>query len=442
VGIFYQSCRFNILRYRKRHLIKEVDNLSEAKKFYIVKNTVEHQVVILMKKSIEDISIDGQKVLVRCDFNVPMDEQGNITNDMRIRSALPTIRYLQKHQTGIILMSHLGRPKGIPNKKYSLYPVSIRLHQLLNTKVHFIEDDRVVSEKTKNIVKNMKNGEIMLLENVRFRKEETDNDFTFSKELSSLGDIFVNDAFGSAHRAHASTAGIAEFLPSVSGYLIKKELDVMGSALENPERPFTAILGGAKVSDKIGVIKNLLHKANTLIIGGGMAYTFLKAKGYDVGKSLLEEDKIELAKSLIDEAIEKKVKLLLPEDVVVAEEFKNETKFKCVKKDEIPPDFMGLDIGRQTIEIFKKEIMQSGTIIWNGPMGVFEMPNFAKGTEAIAMAMADSNALTIIGGGDSAAAVEQMGFAEKMTHISTGGGASLEFLEGIELPGVAALDDK
>ena len=393
-----------------------------------------------MKKSIEDISVDGKRVLVRCDFNVPMDEEGNITDDMRIRSALPTIEYLQKHDAKIILMSHLGRPKGTPDKKYSLEPVANHLKQLLNAEVIFAEDGSVIGEKAKKNVEDMKEGQIVLLENVRFRKEETENDPVFSKELASLGDIFVNDAFGSAHRAHASTAGVAKFLPSVSGYLIKKELDVMGTALENPKRPFTAILGGAKVSDKIGVIKNLLHKVDTLIIGGGMAYTFLKAQGYEVGKSILEEDKVKLAKSLLDEAKAKKVKLLLPEDLIVAKEFKNDTEYKCVEKDEIPLDWMGLDIGKVTIEIFTREIMDSKTIIWNGPMGVFEMSNFAKGTEAIARALSDSDALTIIGGGDSAAAVEQMGFAEKMTHISTGGGASLEFLEGKELPGVAVLD--
>ncbi len=396
---------------------------------------------VIVKKSIEDISVNGKRVLVRCDFNVPMDEDKNITDDMRIRSALPTIKYLQEHHAKIILMSHLGRPKGTVDKKYSLEPVAKQLNQLLETEIIFAEDDLIVGEKTKKVVANMKEGEIVLLENVRFRKEETDNDPNFSKELASLGDIFVNDAFGSAHRAHASTAGIAQYLPSVSGYLIKKELDIMGSALDNPQRPFTAILGGAKVSDKIGVIRNLLHKVDTLIIGGGMAFTFLKAQGYEVGKSILEEDKVELAKSLLEEAKKKNVKLLLPEDVVVAKEFKNDTEYKCVKKDEIPSGWMGLDIGKKTIEIFSKEISQSRTIIWNGPMGVFEMSNFAKGTEGIAWALSDSDALTIIGGGDSAAAVEQMGFASKMTHISTGGGASLEFLEGKELPGVAALDD-
>lgn len=394
-----------------------------------------------MKKSIENVNVKGKKVIVRCDFNVPMDENKNITDDMRIRSSLPTIKYLISNGAKVILMSHLGRPKGAPDEKYSLEPVAQRLSELLEKDVVFANDDLIVGVESKKAVENMKEGEIVLLQNVRFRKEETDNDPNFSKELASLAEIFVNDAFGSAHRAHSSTTGIAEFLPSVSGYLIKKELDIMGKALENPDRPFVAILGGAKVSDKIGVIKNLLNKVDTLIIGGGMAYTFLKAQGHEIGKSLLEEDKIELAKSLLSEAEKNDVKLLLPVDVIAAKEFKNETDFESVSIDKIPNDKMGLDIGEKTVEIFREEILAAGTVIWNGPMGVFEMPNFAKGTEGIAKALSVSPAVSIIGGGDSAAAVEQMGFADKMSHISTGGGASLEFLEGRELPGVAALED-
>lgn len=394
-----------------------------------------------MKKSIEDVSLKGKKVIVRCDFNVPMDDEKNITDDIRIRSSIPTIQYLIDNNAKVILMSHLGRPKGTPNPKYSLEPVAERLSQLLKKEVTFINEDAVVNEKTKEVTAELKDGEVALLQNVRFRKEETDNNLEFAKELADLAEIFVNDAFGTAHRAHASTAGIAEFLPAVSGYLIKKEIDFIGKALENPERPFTAILGGAKVSDKIGVIKNLLNKVDALIIGGGMAYTFLKAQGHEIGQSLLEEDKVDLAKSLLNEAKEKNVRLLLPVDVVAAKEFKNDTEFKCVTIENIPSDKMGLDIGKETIEIFRQEIVKSKLIIWNGPMGVFEMPNFAIGTEGVAKALADSSAITIIGGGDSAAAVEQLGYADKMTHISTGGGASLELLEGKELPGLKVLED-
>ena len=394
-----------------------------------------------MKKSIEDISIKGKKVIVRCDFNVPMDDEKNITDDIRIRSSIPTIQYLIDHKAKVVLMSHLGRPKGTPNPKYSLEPVAKRLSEILKKEVTFIDEDRVVNEKTRAAAAGLQDGEVALLQNVRYRKEETDNNLEFAKELASLAEVFVNDAFGTAHRAHASTAGIAEFLPAVSGYLIKKEIDFIGKALENPERPFTAILGGAKVSDKIGVIKNLLNKVDALIIGGGMAYTFLKAQGYEIGQSLLEADKIDLAKSLLDEAKKKNVNLLLPVDIVAAKEFKNDTEFECVSIENMPSDKMGLDIGKETIEIFRQEILKSKLIIWNGPMGVFEMPNFAIGTEGIAKALSDSSAVTIIGGGDSAAAVEQLGYADKMTHISTGGGASLELLEGKELPGLKVLED-
>lgn len=395
-----------------------------------------------IKKTIEDITVKGKKVLVRCDFNVPMDDNKNITDDIRIRGAIPTIKYLVDHGAKVILLSHLGRPKGTFDGKYSLEPVAKRLADLLNQEVIFAADEEVVGDSAKKAVSEMKAGEVVLLENVRFRKEEKKNDPEFSKELAGLGDLFVNDAFGTAHRAHASTAGIAEHIPCVAGYLIQREIDIMGKALHNSERPFVAILGGAKVSDKIGVIKNLTDKVNVLIIGGGMAFTFLKAKGYGIGKSLLEEEKIELAKELMDNAKEKGVKMLLPLDVVVAEEFKNDTYHKTVEVDKIPDNMLGLDIGDKTIELFASEIRQAKTVIWNGPMGVFEMPAFAVGTKEIAKAVSESKGTTIIGGGDSAAAVDQLGFAEKMTHISTGGGASLEFLEGIELPGIAAIENK
>lgn len=394
------------------------------------------------KKNIEDVKVKGKRILVRCDFNVPMDENKNITDDIRIKGALPTIKYLVNQEAKVILMSHLGRPKGEPNKKYSLEPVAERLAQLLHQEVTFAADEEVVGTSAKKAVEEMKNGEVVLLENVRFRKEEEKNDPQFSKELASLGEIFVNDAFGTAHRAHASTAGIADYLPCVSGYLIQKEIDIMGQALHSPERPFVAILGGAKVSDKIGVIKNLLEKVDALIIGGGMSFTFLKAKGYEVGTSLLEEDKVDLAKELLLKAEEKGVKLLLPFDVVVAKEFKAHAEHKTVEVTNMPADMMGLDIGKHTIEIFCEEILKAQTVVWNGPMGVFEMPAFAVGTEEVAKAVAESEGTTIIGGGDSAAAVEQLGFASRMTHISTGGGASLEFLEGITLPGIAAINDK
>lgn len=392
------------------------------------------------KKTIEDIDVRGKRVLVRVDFNVPMDENGNITDDRRIRAALPTIQYLIKNNAKVILMSHLGRPKGEFVPKYSLAPVAKHLSNLLGQEVIMAKD--VIGESAKNAVAGMKEGQVVLLENVRFHKEETKNDPEFAKALAQLGDIYVNDAFGSAHRAHASTEGVAHYLPAVAGYLIQKELEIMGKALENPSRPFVAILGGAKVSDKIGVIENLINKVDVLLIGGGMAYTFLKAKGYEVGNSLLEEDKVELAKQLMEKADEKGVKLLLPVDNVVAQEFKADAPHKVVDSDKIEAGWMGMDIGPKTREMFGEEIKKAKTVVWNGPMGVFEMPAFAEGTKAVAKYVGECGGTTIIGGGDSAAAVEQLGFADKMTHISTGGGASLEFLEGKVLPGIAALNDK
>lgn len=397
---------------------------------------------LLNKKTVEDLTVEGKKVLVRCDFNVPMSSEKGITDDIRIRAALPTIQYLVSKGAAVILMSHLGRPKGEANPKYSLAPVAKRIEELLNQSVIFADDDLVTGEKTVEMAKALKAGEIMLLQNVRFRKEEEKNDAGFSKELAALADLFVNDAFGTAHRAHSSTAGVADHLPSAMGYLIEKEVHFMGKALENPERPFVAILGGAKVSDKIGVIENLIEKVDALLIGGGMAYTFLKAQGYEIGNSLLEEDKIQLALDLMKKAKEKNVDLLLSTDVVVAKEFKADAEHMTVSFDSIPADYMGLDIGAKTIEDFSQKIKSAKTVIWNGPMGVFEMPAFAVGTKEVARAMAESDAITIIGGGDSAAAAEQLGFADKMTHISTGGGASLEFLEGKVLPGIDVLEAK
>lgn len=394
----------------------------------------------MAKRTLEDFNLSGKKVLVREDLNVPMDEDGRITDDTRIIAALPTIKYLSEQGAKVIIMSHLGRPKGEANKKYTLLPVAKRLSELLKQDVVFTED--CIGERAEKAVSNMQIKDVLLLENVRFHAEEERNDKEFARKLASMGDLYINDAFGTSHRAHASTVGVAEFLPSGAGFLMKKELETMGKALENPERPFVAILGGAKVSDKIGVIKNLLSKVDTLLIGGGMAFTFLKSQGHEIGKSLLEQDKVELAASLLKEAKEKDVNLILPDDVVVAPEFKEDVPYKTVRVSEIPQDMMGLDIGDTTRERFSKIIEQAGTIVWNGPMGVFEMKAYAKGTLALAKAMADSNAVTIIGGGDSAAAVKQLGYAEAMTHISTGGGASLEFLEGKELPGVAVLMDK
>lgn len=397
---------------------------------------------MLNKRTLKELEVKGKRVLVRCDFNVPLDENGNITDDRRIRSSLPTINYLIENGAKVILMSHLGRPKGEPNPKLTLAPVAKKLSELLGKEVIFAKDDRVVSDEVKEIVSNMKEKDVVLLENTRYRKEETKNEENFAKELASLGDIYVNDAFGTCHRAHASNVGVSNYLPSAVGFLVEKEITVMGKALENPERPFVAILGGAKVSDKIGVIENLLNKVDSILIGGGMSYTFLKAQGYEIGTSIVELEKLELANEIMKKANEKNVKLMLPVDVVVAKEFKNDTEFKTVPIDEIPADMMGMDMGQKSIEMFSEEIRKAKTVIWNGPMGVFEMENFKKGTEAIAKVLAEIDATTIVGGGDSASAVEKAGLSSKMTHISTGGGASLEFLEGKVLPGIAAIDDK
>ena len=395
----------------------------------------------MAKKTIEDINVTGKKVLVRVDFNVPLTEDGQVSDDKRIVAALPTIRYLLDHNAKVILCSHLGRPKGKPDPKFSLAPVGARLSELLpDTKIWFAED--TIGESAKTAIDDMKDGEIVLLENVRFYKEETDNDPAFAKALASLADIYVSDAFGTVHRAHASTAGVAAYLPAVAGYLIGKELGVMGKALENPERPFVAILGGAKVADKIGVITNLLNKCDSLIIGGGMAYTFLKAQGYEIGDSLLDAESIDLAKSLMQQAKDKGVNLLLPVDNVVADRFDADADHKVVKSTDIPAGWQGMDIGPETVKLFAKTIEAAMPVVWNGPMGVFEFPAFAEGTKQVAAACAECEGTTIIGGGDSASAVKKLGFASKMTHISTGGGASLEFLEGKVLPGVAVLNDK
>ena len=393
------------------------------------------------KKTIKDIDLKGKKVFVRCDFNVPLDENGNITDNRRIVAALPTIKYLLEQNCKIILASHLGRPKGEVNPKFSLKPVSNELSKLLGKEVKLAED--VVGPSAKELTRNVKEGEIVLLENVRFDAREEKNDESLSKEFASMAEIFVNDAFGTAHRAHSSTAGIAEFLPAVSGFLIEKELEFLGSALENPQRPFIAILGGAKVSDKLGVIESLLEKVDTLIIGGGMAYTFFKSIGYSVGKSICELDKLDLAKELMEKAKQKNVKLVLPIDNVIAKEIAPDTESKVIDSDNIPDEWEGLDIGPKTVELFKEELKDAKTIIWNGPVGFSEYEIFANGTRSIAQALAEKeDAVTIIGGGDSAAAIEKMGLSNKMTHISTGGGASLEFLEGKKLPGIECLLDK
>lgn len=413
-----------------------------GKSCILIKETKTKEANSLVKKSIKDIELKGKNVLVRVDFNVPFNDSNEITDNSRITAALPSIKYITDAGGKLILMSHLGRPKGSPDPKFSLRPVAEELSKLLDKKVIFSGDDLVVSEKTKELVSKMAEGDIILLENTRFRKEEKTNDPEFAKELASLGDIYVNDAFGAVHRAHASTAGVADYLPGVSGLLIEKELRIMGQALDNPERPFVAILGGAKVSDKIGVINNLIDKVDALIIGGGMAYTFLKAQGYEIGTSLLEEDKLSLANELLEKAKNKNVQLLLPEDIVVAKEFSPDAAFENVDINNIPKDYMGLDIGSKTRDIFAEVVRKAKTVIWNGPMGVFEFDAFAKGTLVIAEAMADADATTIIGGGDSAAAVKKLGFADKMTHISTGGGASLTFLEGKSLPGIDVLEDK
>lgn len=397
---------------------------------------------MLNKKTIEDINVRGKKCLVRCDFNVPLKD-GKITDENRLVGAMPTIKYLIENGAKVILCSHLGKPKGEPKPELSLAPVATRLSEMLGQEVVFAADANVVGENAKKAVAEMKDGEVVLLENTRYRKEETKNEEGYSKELASLAEIFVNDAFGTAHRAHCSTVGAGQFLEErVCGYLIQKELVFLGSAVENPVRPFLAILGGAKVSDKLGVINNLLEKVDTLIIGGGMAYTFIKALGHEIGTSLLEEDKIVYAKEMMDKAKAKGVNLLLPVDFVYADRFAEDAQPHITEGRDIPADCMGLDIGPKTRELFANAVRESKTVVWNGPMGVFEFENFANGTKAIAQAMADVDATTIIGGGDSAAAVNQMGFGDKMSHISTGGGASLEFLEGKELPGIVALDDK
>ena len=391
------------------------------------------------KKTVEDIDVKGKKVLVRCDFNVPLAD-GVITDDKRIRESVKTLKYLLDNGAAVIACSHLGRPKGEFNMKYSLAPVAARLSQLLGMDVIMASD--VIGEDAKAKAAALKPGQIMLLENVRFHKEEEKNDPAFAKELASMADIYVNDAFGTAHRAHASTAGVADYLPAVCGYLIRKEISIMGKALEDPKRPFVAILGGAKVSDKIGVIENLIDKVDTLIIGGGMAYTFMRSMGNSTGTSICEEDKLDLAREMMAKARAKGVNFIIPVDNIVGREYKPDTPFMRIYSDAIPDGWMGLDIGPTTQELFSKSLIGAGTVVWNGPMGVSEWDNFASGTIAVAKAVAESGAISIIGGGDSAAAVEKLGFADKMTHISTGGGASLEFLEGLSLPGIACLNDK
>jgi phosphoglycerate kinase len=396
---------------------------------------------MLNKKNIDDLNVKGKRVLVRCDFNVPLKD-GKITDDNRIRAALPTVEKLVKDGGRVILCSHLGKPKG-PAPNATLAPVAEKLSELLGKTVVFAADDNVVGENAKKAVAAMKDGDVILLENTRFRKEETKNDEIFSKDLASIADIYVDDAFGSSHRAHCSTVGVTKFISeSAVGYLMEKEIKYLGNAVNNPVRPFAAVLGGAKVSDKINVINNLLEKVDILIIGGGMAYTFLKAKGYEVGTSLLEADRVDYAKEMIKKAEDKGVKFLLPIDTVVVKEFKNDTEFKTVPADSIEADWMGVDIGEKTRHLFSEALSGAKTVVWNGPMGVFEFDNFAKGTIDVAKALAKIDGTTIIGGGDSAAAVIQLGFADNMSHISTGGGASLEFLEGIELPGVAAVQNK
>ncbi|MEG6615111.1 phosphoglycerate kinase [Peptococcaceae bacterium 1198_IL3148] len=391
------------------------------------------------KKSIEDMDVTGKRVLVRVDFNVPLKD-GIITDDTRIRAALPTIKYLVDKGAKVILASHLGRPKGQVKEEFRLTPVASRLSELLDKLVVKVDD--CIGDAPKQAIDQMQPGDVVLLENVRFYQQETQNDPQFAKQLAELADVFVNDAFGTAHRAHASTAGVAEYLPAVAGYLLQKELDMLGQAVENPKRPFVAIIGGAKVSDKIGVIENLLGKVNTLIIGGGMANTFLKAQGVEVGKSLLEADKLDLAKQLMKQAETSGVELLLPMDAVVADALENPTVVKTVSVEQVPADLMILDIGPQTATKFAEAVKAAGTVVWNGPMGVFEQDAFAQGTESVAKALADSDAVSVVGGGDSAAAIKKTGVAHRISHISTGGGASLEFLEGKSLPGVAVLKDK
>ena len=394
-----------------------------------------------MKKTVRDVDVKGRKAIVRCDFNVPM-KNGVITDDTRIRAALPTIQYLLDNGAAVILMSHLGRPKGEANPAYTLKPVADRIAELLGKEVIFAPSDVVVDDSVKAKAAELQPGQVMLLENVRYRKEEEKNGEDLSKALASLADLYVNDAFGTAHRAHSSTTGIASYLPAVSGFLIEKELKFLGEAVDDPKRPFVAILGGAKVSDKIAVIENLIEKADTIIIGGGMAYTFLKANGYEVGTSLVDEEHLEFAKEVQKKANEKGVKFLLPVDSKLGDKFEENCETKFADSDAMPEGWMGMDIGPKTIELYTEAVKAAGTVVWNGPMGVFEFPAFQDGTLAVAKAMAESEATTVIGGGDSAAAVNKFGFGDKMTHVSTGGGASLEFLEGKVLPGVAALEDK
>ena len=394
-----------------------------------------------MKKTIKDINWTGKKAVMRCDFNVPLDGD-QITDDIRIQAALPSIKYLLENGAAIVLMSHLGRPKGEAKPEFSLAPVAKRLSECLGQDVKFVASDVVVDDNVRAAAKELKAGEVMLIENVRYRAEETKNDPEFSKDLSELGEIFVQDAFGTSHRAHASTTGIADYIPAVSGFLIEKELKFLGEAVNNPKRPFAAIMGGAKVKDKIPVITNLLDKVDILIIGGGMAYTFFKAQGYSIGTSLLDEEGLDLAKDILKLAEEKGVEFLLPIDVVAADEFANDSPHDVYPVTAIPDNRMGLDIGPETVKLFCDALKTAKTIVWNGPMGVFEMDTFAVGTKAIAECLAEIDATTVIGGGDSAAAVAKFGLADKMTHISTGGGASLEFLEGIELPGIAIIEDK
>jgi len=398
---------------------------------------------MLNKKSIEDIVVSGKKVLVRCDFNVPLDENRNITDETRIDGALPTIKYLMEKGAKVILCSHMGKPKGEPKPELSLAPVAKSLSEKLGKEIVFAADNNVVGENAKKAVSEMKDGDVVLLENTRYRAEETKNVAEFSKELASLADVFVNDAFGTAHRAHCSNVGVTEFLDTAAaGYLIQKEIEFLGNAVNNPVRPCVAILGGSKVSSKISVINNLLEKVDTLIIGGGMAYTFMKALGEEVGDSLLEADYLDYAKEMMEKAKAKGVELLIPVDTVVAKEFSNDAEHKTVGRGKIEAGWQGLDIGEETVKLYVQAIKKAKTVVWNGPMGVFEMPNFAKGTNAIAKALSEIDAVTIIGGGDSVAAVNQAGLGDKMSHISTGGGASLEFLEGKDLPGIVALNDK
>ncbi len=394
-----------------------------------------------MKKTVRDIDVAGMKCLVRCDFNVPMQD-GEITDDFRIVSVLPTIQYLIANKACVILMSHMGKPNGEAKPELSLAPVAVRLAELLGQEVKFKSCPTVVCDDIKDTAAALKPGEVMLLENTRYRKEETENEEPFTGELAALGDIFVNDAFGTAHRNHSSTAGLAGYLPTVSGMLLEDEVQFLGHTLDNPQRPFVAILGGAKVGDKIPIIENLKKKIDSIIIGGGMAYTFLKAQGYEIGKSILDADSIELAAEILKRAEAAGVKILLPVDVVCSKEFSNDSEVAVVASNEIPADMMGMDIGPETIEVYRSAVADAKTVFWNGPMGVFEMPNFEAGTRAVAQILADSDAVTIIGGGDSAAAVEKFGFRERMTHVSTGGGASMEFMEGKVLPGIACIEEK